>query len=51
MELTKEELKEINGGGISGAIITSIIKGIGLIYEIGRGIGSSIRRIVARRFC
>ena len=51
MELSKDELKRISGGGISGAIITSIIKGICQIYEIGRGIGSSIRRFVTRRFC
>ncbi len=51
MELSREELKEINGGSISGAIITSVIKGIAKIYEIGRGIGSSIRRIITKRFC
>lgn len=51
MELSKKELNEIVGGGISGAILTSIIRGIGQIYEIGRGIGSSIRRFITRRFC
>ena len=51
MELTKEELKEINGGSIPGALVTSIIRGIGQIYEIGRGIGSAIRRFVTKRFC
>ena len=51
MELSKKELNEINGGGMSGAIISSVIKCISLIYEIGRSIGSSIRRMSTRRYC
>ena len=51
MELSKKELNEINGGSISGTLVTSIIRGISQIYEIGRGIGSAIRRFVTKRFC
>lgn len=51
MELNREELNDISGGGISGAIMTSIIKGASFIFELGRSIGSSIRRIISRRYC
>lgn len=50
-ELTRNELNHINGGGISGAIMNSVIRGANFIFELGRSIGSSIRRIVSRRYC
>ena len=51
MELNKKELNSINGGGISGAVLSSIIKGINTIYEVGKAFGSSIRRMFTRKYC
>ncbi len=50
-ELNKEELLEISGGAISGAIITALIKGINTILELGRSLGTAIRRIHTGNFC
>lgn len=50
-ELTKEELKSIIGGAISGAIISSMIKGVSVILELGRSLGSAIRRVMTKNYC
>ena len=50
-QLEKEDLMYIKGGAISGAILTSIIRGINSLYEIGRSLGSSVRRLFTRNFC
>ena len=49
-ELTKKELNEINGGA-SGALFTSVIRGAELILELGRSLGSSIRRFITKQYC
>lgn len=51
MKLTVNELKQINGGGITSAFINSISKGITTFYDLGRSLGSSIRRIVSGSVC
>ncbi len=51
MELSKKELNEIVGGAVSGAILSSVIKGVNLLFEIGRSFGSSIRRLVTKKYC
>ena len=50
-KLTKEELKQVVGGSISGAVISSIFKGLDMMQELGRSLGSSIRRLFTRNFC
>lgn len=50
-ELTKEELKHVIGGSVSGAVITSIFKGLSMMQELGRSLGSSIRRLFTKNFC
>jgi len=49
-ELNKKELNNIVGG-VSGAIITSVTKAINALYDLGRNLGSTIRRIISKRFC
>ena len=52
MELTKEQLIQINGGGwLTGTVLNAIIKGIGTIVDLGRNLGSAIRRISAKNVC
>lgn len=50
-ELTKNEMLNINGSGISAALLSAINKGIVSIVDIGRYLGSSIRRIRDGNLC
>lgn len=46
------ELKNIIGGvSINSSLINAIVKGINTILEIGRSIGTSIRKISSKTFC
>lgn len=51
MELKKEELREINGGGITSAMLNAISKAISTIYDLGKSTGSAIRRFTSKTFC
>lgn len=51
-KLTKEELIKIQGGAkISAAFITSLVKGVSIILELGRSVGTAIRRASSGRLC
>lgn len=50
-ELTNKELNMIVGGSLSGAVISSILKGVDMMLELGRSLGSSIRRLFTKNFC
>ncbi len=49
--LNVNELKNINGGGISSAFITAIVRGVNTILDISRSLGSAIRRIQSGNLC
>ena len=51
--LNKNELLEVSGGAstISGAFITSIIKGISSIFDLGKSLGTAVRRIMEKNIC
>ncbi len=52
MKLEKEYLIKIQGGGIlSGAVISALLKSVGTILDLGRSLGSAIRRISAKNVC
>lgn len=51
MRLEKQEMLEINGGGISGTLFSSIVRGINAMLDLGRSLGSAIRRLTANRLC
>ena len=51
MKLNKEEMLEINGGGITSAMLNAISKAVNTLYELGRQTGSAIRRIVKNKYC
>lgn len=51
MELKQEQLKQIEGGGITSAMINAISKGVNTLYELGRQLGSSLRRIISNSYC
>lgn len=50
--LEEEELKQIEGGfQLNGVMIQYGIKAFQFIYDMGRALGSSIRRIGAGNYC
>lgn len=51
MQLKKQELIEIYGGGITGTLINSFIRGINVILDLGRNLGTSIRRLGSKKIC
>jgi len=52
VELKKDELLEINGGGvISAALLTALVRGATAIFEIGRSVGTAIRRYISKNMC
>lgn len=50
-ELTKEELNNIKAGDLTGAFITGIVKAFNCLYELGKSLGSSIRRYTTKKYC
>ena len=50
-ELNKEELKQISGGAISAAMVSAIIKGVETVLEVGRCVGTAIRRVFSKNVC
>jgi Ni,Fe-hydrogenase maturation factor len=50
-KLDKQELLIINGGAISGTLINSIIRGVGVIVDLGRSFGTALRRIFEKKIC
>ena len=51
IELNKEELLLIEGGKTSAALINSVVRGASYILELGRSLGTAIRRITSRKTC
>jgi hypothetical protein len=50
--LNKEELIIIEGGlNITGTMLNSIIKGISTILDLGRSLGTAIRRLSTNNIC
>ena len=51
MEIKNEEMKTIVGGAISYSMINAFSKMISTLYEMGRGIGSAVRRLIKKNYC
>ncbi|MGI6325317.1 MAG: hypothetical protein ACOXZS_05200 [Bacilli bacterium] len=52
LEMTNNELLEIIGGlNITGSLISSLTKGLNLILEISRSLGTALRRIYENKLC
>lgn len=51
MILKENELKLITGGTITATFINAVVKGISLIAELGKSLGSTIRRITSDKTC
>jgi len=52
-ELKREELLNIEGGniGVNGTLISSLTRGINTLLELGRSLGSAIRRVQEGNMC
>lgn len=53
MELKKQELLQIQGGAvnINGTWINAVVRGIEAILDLGRSLGTAIRRIGSNSVC
>lgn len=51
IELKKEELLSINGGSISGTMINAFSRAINSLLDLGRSLGTAIRRITTGNLC
>ena len=52
MELNKQQLVSVVGGvSISGTLINSIVKGVNAFLDLGRSIGTAIRRVTSGNIC
>lgn len=49
--LNHNELLEISGGAISGSLINAFVRGINSLLDLGRSLGTAIRRIRTGQFC
>lgn len=49
--LKKEELEVINGGGISASFITATVRAVTSLLDLGRSLGTAIRRISSGTVC
>ena len=50
-ELKVNEMKKIVGGNYSSQVINAITNVIEFIYNLGRELGSGIRRLVSDEYC
>ena len=49
--MSREELYQIKGGNISAALLNSIIRGIISLSDLGKEVGSAIRRALSGSMC
>ncbi|MBP3635240.1 MAG: hypothetical protein J6J17_02110 [Bacilli bacterium] len=50
-QLDINEMKKIKAGGLSGTLVNAFVKGFSTFSDLGRYVGSSIRRFVSRNLC
>lgn len=51
MILTEKQLLKITGGQITASLINAIARGIDIFLDLGRTIGSAIRRATTGKSC
>jgi hypothetical protein len=49
--LHNEELLKITGGAITAAFMTALVRGINAYLDVGRSLGSAIRRVITKSIC
>jgi hypothetical protein len=51
MELTTVELQNTIGGQVTASYLNYLIRGASLLLELGRSLGTAIRRINSKKIC
>ncbi len=52
IKLNKNELRAIRAGaGITGTLLNAILKGIDSFMDVGRYLGSGLRRLIGGKLC
>ncbi len=51
MRLNDEQLTRIDGGAVTASLLNAISRVVDTILEIGRTVGSAIRRLYNGNFC
>ncbi len=51
MKLSEYELSNLQGGAITAALLNSVARVLNTVLELGRTVGSSIRRIYSKNYC
>ena len=51
MILSENECRKVKAGSITGTLLSAVTKVVSSIFDIGRALGSSIRRISSKSSC
>lgn len=51
MKLNTNELLNIRGGAFNASLVNAFLKGFQFLYDIGRVVGTSIRKAFSKDFC
>ena len=51
MQLTEQQLNNLNGGAVSAAYINALIRAASFIYDLGRSFGTTLRQGRNKRIC
>ncbi len=51
MQLTNEEMKQIDGGSFTSSFINAINSAVNTLYELGKETGSALRRVINNKYC
>ena len=49
--LNEDQLIRVTGGSVSYSLINAITKAVTSLYDFGRGVGSTLRRIRNNSYC
>ena len=51
MKLDNKELQQIVGGKVSASYLNALVRGVTFIIDLGRSLGTAIRRITSGKMC
>lgn len=51
IKLEKQELINIEGGAISASFINALARGLNTILDLGRSVGTAVRRLYSGKIC
>lgn len=49
--MSNEELLIVRGGGITSTFLNSLARVVTTVYNVGRAVGSTVRRIITKTIC